>query len=88
MLPDGLTAQIYIEDLPSLPIFGLIQQAESISDRDMYNTFNMGLGMVLAVPAEQEAEALRLLSAAGENARTVGEVTRGYASVELSWFHD
>ena len=49
----------------------------------MYNTFNMGLGMVLAVPAAQARQALEVLSAAGEAAWQVGEVVPGEDGVEL-----
>ena len=49
----------------------------------MYNTFNMGLGMLLAVPAAQAGQALEILQAAGEQAYQVGSVVPGDAGVEL-----
>lgn len=77
MLPDGLGVQIFPSSIPKQPIFDLIQQRGNISDHDMYNTFNMGLGMVLAVPAAQMEQALSLLAAAGEqDAACVGFVTK------------
>ena len=77
MLPEGLGARIAPGAIPKQPIFDLIQRRGDISDRDMYNTFNMGLGMVLAVPMDQAERALELLAAAGEaDAARVGVVTK------------
>lgn len=77
MLPSGLQAVIHKEQYPMPPIFPLIAQTGHIPERDMFNTFNMGLGMVAAVPAERADEALRTLKAAGESAYLVGEVASG-----------
>ncbi|MCI9331910.1 MAG: phosphoribosylformylglycinamidine cyclo-ligase [Oscillibacter sp.] len=77
MLPKGLGARILPNVIPRQPIFDLIQKRGEISDHDMYNTFNMGLGMVLAVPLEQTEKALELLAAAGEpDAACVGCVSK------------
>ena len=77
MLPGGLGVRIVPNVIPRQPIFDLIQKRGNISDHDMYNTFNMGLGMVLAVPLEQGKLALELLAAAGErDAVCVGSVTK------------
>ena len=76
MLPKGLGVKLLPNVIPKQPIFELIQKRGGISDHDMYNTFNMGLGMVLAVPMEQGDRALELLAAAGErDAACVGVVT-------------
>ena len=83
MMTEGLTAQIHLNSFPRLPIFDLIQKTGNIPERDMYNTFNMGIGMVLALPADQAAQALEILSAAGEAAWQVGEVVPGEDGVEL-----
>ena len=83
MMTDGLTAQIHLDSFPRLPIFDLIQKTGNIPERDMYNTFNMGIGMVLALPAAQARQALEVLSAAGEAAWQVGEVVPGEDGVEL-----
>ena len=83
MMTDGLTARIELKSFPRLPIFDLIQKAGNIPERDMYNTFNMGLGMLLAVPAAQAGQALEILQAAGEQAYQVGSVVPGDAGVEL-----
>ena len=77
MLPAGLGAKILPNALPKQPIFDLIQKRGNIPEHDMYNTFNMGLGMVLAVPPAQVERALELLAAAGEkDAACVGFVTK------------
>ena len=83
MMVDGLTAQIKLDSFPTLPIFSLIQKAGNIPARDMYNTFNMGIGMILAVPAAQAQAALDALAAAGETAYQIGSVVAGKAGVEL-----
>ena len=64
--------------IPRQPVFGLIQKRGNISDHDMYNTFNMGLGMVLAVPPDQAERALSLLASTGEaDAVRAGSVISG-----------
>jgi phosphoribosylformylglycinamidine cyclo-ligase len=83
MMTEGLTAQIQLSSFPRLPIFDLIQRKGGIPERDMYNTFNMGIGMVLAVPAGQAQQALATLQQAGETAYAIGAVVAGDAGVEL-----
>ena len=83
MMTEGLTARIDLKSFPRPAIFDVIQKAGNIPERDMYNTFNMGLGMVLALPAAQAKQALEVLSAAGEAAWQVGEVVPGEDGVEL-----
>ena len=83
MMTDGLTAQIQLDTFPRLPIFDLIQKTGNIPARDMYNTFNMGIGMVLALPAAQVPHALDLLSAAQETAYPIGQVISGEDGVVL-----
>ena len=83
MMTDGLTASIDLNAFPRLPIFDLIQKKGNIPERDMYNTFNMGIGMILALPAEQAEQALSLLQAAGERAYRIGEVVAGEEGVVL-----
>ena len=60
------------------------EQKGDIPERDMYNTFNMGIGMVLAVPAEQEQKALDILRAAGEDANIIGIVAKGSYGVAIN----
>ncbi len=83
MLPDGLQAVIEKESVPVLPIFDLIQKTGNIPERDMFNTFNMGTGLVLAVAPEQADEAVRILNASGEEALILGEVAEGDEGVVL-----
>jgi len=83
MMAGGLTAQISLGSFPVPPIFSLIQKRGNIPERDMYNTFNMGLGMLLAVSGEQKDKALDVLKGAGEAAYAVGSVVSGGAGVEL-----
>ena len=84
MLPQGLEARFYAAALPQAPIFELIARRGNVSEHDMYNTFNMGLGMVLAVPADQADRALDFLRAAGEpDAALAGHVARGDGGVRF-----
>ena len=80
MMTEGLTAEIHLDTFPCLPIFQLIQNVGNIPQRDMYNTFNMGLGMILAVPADQADAALALL---GADAYKVGTIIPGDEGVVL-----
>ncbi len=84
MLSKGLGARIIPNVIPKQPIFDLIQKRGNISDHDMYNTFNMGLGMVLAVPLAETEKALELLAAAGEpDAVCVGCVSKDSGGMEF-----
>ena len=83
MMTDGLTARIRLDSFPKLPIFQLIQDKGNIPQRDMYNPFNMGIGMILALPAGQAQQALSVLADAGESAYAIGEVVAGADGVEL-----
>lgn len=76
-LPDTLTAKINKENVPVLPIFKLMQSVGNIYERDMYNTFNMGIGMVVIVSKEDEEDAKKVLEEFGEKAYTLGEVIEG-----------
>lgn len=77
VLPEGVNVDIELGSWPIQPIFKLMQKDGGISDRDMFTTFNMGIGMVLVVPAEQADEALALAKANGEQAYRIGKVTSG-----------
>ncbi len=83
MLKDGLTAKIEKAAVPVLPIFGLIQAAGNIPERDMFNTFNMGVGLCVAVSKETAQKAIDAFKAAGEEAVVLGEVTQGDEGVVL-----
>ena len=83
MLPAGLQAVIHKNAFVCPPIFHLIQATGKIPERDMYNTFNMGLGICLAVAPEDADRAVRTLREAGEPAVVVGEVAPGDEGVSL-----
>lgn len=73
-IPDGLGARIRKRDVRVLPIFRLIEERGEIPERDMYNTFNMGVGMTLIVSREQEEKALSHLLGMGLSAYSLGEI--------------
>jgi phosphoribosylformylglycinamidine cyclo-ligase len=77
MMKNGLTARIDPMSFPRLPIFDVIQEAGDIPTRDMYNTFNMGIGMVVALPREQVRQALEIAVQSGQHAYVIGTVTEG-----------
>ncbi len=82
MLPDYLRAAIEKAKVPVRPIFKVIQ-SEGISEHDMYNTFNMGVGLCVAVAADQADEAVRILKENGEEACILGEVREGEKGIDL-----
>ncbi|MCH4208743.1 phosphoribosylformylglycinamidine cyclo-ligase [Bifidobacterium sp.] len=84
MIPDGLAARIMLGSWDIPPIFDVIEQAGGIDHMEMFNVFNMGIGMVLAVASNHAEETMALLDDAGEDARIIGEIVpRGDADVEL-----
>lgn len=85
MMKKGLTAHIDTGSFPRLPIFDIIQQAGNIPTRDMYNTFNMGIGMIVAVPKEQAALAMGTAVRAGQHAYIIGDVRTGDTGVEVDF---
>ena len=82
-LPQGLTAHIARKDVRVLPIFERIAEAGDIPERDMFNTFNMGVGMVAIVSPEDADKALEVLREAGEGAYVLGTVREGAEGVVL-----
>ena len=83
-LPDGFTAQIDRKALRILPIFDLLQKTGNIPERDMFNTYNMGVGMSLVVDSGKADEALQILKANGEDAYLIGEITKSDAGVVIA----
>ena len=83
MLKEGLSAKIQKSAVPVKPIFNLIQQAGGIPERDMFNTFNMGVGLCVAVSKETAQKAVEAFEAAGEEAVILGEVVPGDEGVIL-----
>ena len=82
-IPDGLGAKIDKAAIKILPIFDLIAKEGNIPERDMFNTYNMGVGMSVVVPAEQVATALEILNANGEDAYVIGEIVESGEKVIL-----
>ena len=83
MLPEGARAEIRKDSYPVLPIFKLLQKTGNIEEHMMYNTFNMVIGMVLALDAADAEKAVAALEAAGEKAYVIGKVISGEKGVEL-----
>ena len=82
-IPKGLCAKINKSAVKVLPIFDLIAKTGNIPERDMFNTYNMGVGMSIVVPAAEVDTALEILRACGEDAYVIGEIVRGDDGVEL-----
>ena len=83
MLNDNTIAVIEKDKCFKLPIFDLIQKTGNIPERDMYNTFNMGTGLMLCVDSDKADEAVRILNANGEQAAVIGEIKNGQKGVEI-----
>ena len=83
MLPEGVCAVIKKDSYDVLPIFGLLQEKGGIEEKMMYNTYNMGLGMVLAVDKADAEKTMAALSEAGEKAYIVGSAEAGEKGVTL-----
>ncbi len=82
-IPDGLGAEIKKADVRTLPIFDLIAKAGDIPERDMYNTFNMGVGMSAVVAAEDAEKAVETLKANGVDAYILGKIIKSTDKVVL-----
>ena len=82
-IPDGLCARIDKSKVRVLPIFQLLQKEGDIPERDMYNTYNMGVGMTVVVPADQAEKAIEVLKAHGEEAYVIGEIVTGDEKIDL-----
>lgn len=83
MLPDGVSVRIKKDSYDIPPIFGLLAAKGDIEEHMMYNTYNMGLGMVLAVDAADAEKTIETLASTGDKAYLVGEVISGNKEVEL-----
>ena len=82
-VPDGLCAVIEKKNVRVLPVFDLIMKRGGIDERDMFNTFNMGVGMSVVVAKDDADKALEILQAAGEKAYVLGEITRGDEKIRI-----
>ncbi|MBE5854964.1 MAG: phosphoribosylformylglycinamidine cyclo-ligase [Lachnospiraceae bacterium] len=83
MLKEGTHANIHLDSFPVLPIFKLLQEKGQITDQMMFNTYNMGLGMILAVDPADVDKTVAAAKAAGETVYVVGEITEGEKGVTL-----
>ncbi len=83
MMKPGLTAKVEKASIPVLPVFPLLQKTGNIPEHDMYNTFNMGVGLCMAVSKDTAQAALDAVKAAGEKAVVIGEVAEGNEGVLL-----
>lgn len=82
-LKKGMTAKIERNAVNVLPIFNLISKVGNIPERDMFNTYNMGVGMCISVDKNDADKALSILRANGENAYIIGELTEGSGSIVI-----
>ena len=82
-IPKGLTAKINKSAVKVLPIFDLIAKFGNIPERDMFNTYNMGVGMSIVVPANEVETAIETLKANGQDAYVIGEIVAGDEGVIL-----
>ena len=82
-IPDGLGAKIKMDDVKVLPIFDLIEKTGQISRREMFNTFNMGVGMTVVVAKEDAEKAWKILRENGEDAYILGEIVESQDKVVL-----
>ena len=82
-IPDGLGVKIQTANVRVLPIFDLIQKVGGISTHDMFNTFNMGVGMSVVVAPEDVERALEILRSSGEDAYVIGEIKEAKDKIEL-----
>ena len=83
-VPDGLCAKIDKSKVKVLPIFEVIAKTGDIPERDMFNTYNMGVGMCVVVPAAQAEKAVEILTEMGEDAYVIGEIVKGEEKIELN----
>ena len=82
-IPDGLGAVIDRASVRVLPVFELIEKTGNIPERDMFNTFNMGVGMSLIVSPQEADKALGLLRSLGEEAYAIGHVVKSEDKVRI-----
>ncbi len=82
-IPDGLGARVRRADVKVLPIFDLIAKTGQIPERDMFNTYNMGVGMSIVVAPEDADTALAILRACGEDAYLIGEIVESADKIEI-----
>ncbi|EOS55047.1 phosphoribosylformylglycinamidine cyclo-ligase [Paenibacillus barengoltzii] len=84
VLPEGVDVEINCGSWPILPIFDLLQKKGNVSNRDMFTTFNMGIGLVIVVAEDQAEAAVAALKQAGETPYVIGKVTEGQRAVTFA----
>ena len=82
-IPDGFGVKIDRQSVKILPIFDLLAKTGNVCERDMFNTFNMGVGMSVVVKKEDADKAIEILRACGENAYVMGEVVKSDNKIEI-----
>lgn len=83
VLKDGLSAKIYEDKIEKLPIFSLIQNLDMIDKKELYSSFNMGIGYMIIIDEKDVETALKILNDNGENARVIGNIVEGNFEVEI-----
>jgi phosphoribosylformylglycinamidine cyclo-ligase len=84
VLPEGVNVNVDYGTWPILPIFSLLQQKGNVSNKDMFTTFNMGIGLVIVVAENEVDKALEVLTNAGETPYVIGKVTEGNREVSFT----
>lgn len=82
-LPENMGAKIYKDNVKVLPIFDLIAKEGNISEHDMFNTFNMGVGMIAVISEKETDSALKALKASGIDAYEIGVIRDGSSGIEI-----
>jgi phosphoribosylformylglycinamidine cyclo-ligase len=77
MLPDGLAAEIELGSWAALPVFNMLKEKGSLTDKDLYSVFNMGIGFIIALPEDEAEKALQIAAEHGEKAFKIGRVIAG-----------
>jgi phosphoribosylformylglycinamidine cyclo-ligase len=83
MIPQGLRVKIKRDSWPVLPIFSLMQKIGNLDENNMFNTFNMGIGLVIAAESSEADKMLKILNEEKEEAFIIGEVVKGEAGLEI-----
>ena len=83
VLPPGIGVEIDVTSWPQLPVFGLLQKWGNVDNKEMYRTFNMGIGMIMIVAGEEADAVMAALTKAGEKAYIIGKTTGGGERVVL-----
>ena len=85
MLPEGIRARIEVSKFPQMPIFKMLAHKGSIPERDMYNTYNMGIGLVMAVSEDKADDIMSALRDHGETPIHIGYCTNSDIGVDILW---